>query len=1253
MDLLSRITGSVRNFFAVDNWLTILAVLAVLVILILIALLAYYVIRKRHQPDIKEKPAKSEAKQKGMPPSSLARIWKEFLKEIPWSIRPNIMTYEHFIVFGEVGSGKSTLVDHYTDWQGHARQFYPSYTTNPLLQIYLGSKVLVQEIPASLLEDTSEPARRALLKLWKPLFRRKIPTVVIVLNGMELQTDEPGYLEYLKQKAQMIRGKINLLGQICKKPIRVRIVLTHLDQIEGFLEFSRFLTESNIPLKLEFPSTDEGKNISENLDSPIGRQKPEYRSKTDRYDLSECLDPYEKHLTHALISLPADKYLRAITFVRLAPKLFQDLSLFIKYLQALDPLSLEPEVTNFYLTSQAEEETPVLNPFAPLLTAREIKKIDPHFRHRAAAAAIGMAGLVFLTAAYFHGRSLIVERYRGIARVESYPPARYDQRMHELLPSVYVHQYPFIKILPDFFPAINREITHRCMENIRKFYLLPELDRLAAEMAAKPQIKIGKFVTISSSEQQYKGSINETQDKAIYMMALIYATRENELGQLIGQNPASWSKILNISQTMIEDYVHNNESSSGVSLAGEKLPFRQSQGATEDPHRWAVYFKEIGRLCQQPVLSKLEFEKLQKDTDRFLGVIQQMELYDLTVRLAKLLRKEVPPDINLEMIVSQECELRQETIKKFLNFIKNSNMNYPEVTGGSGFASLLENLKVMLSYKEPQAERERTFRFSLGGEDFSFSAGQWKDLINRSRINSFLREFVNQHQHQEGLLFFPSDQEFDDLVMNPSNDGRFLFIGHARVDGRFTRDAVEKRVRPILSELPGLVESLPLSTQDKKHFSNFLFKEIDIYGRRYAQYYRKYYLEFDIKAGSPGALRFVLGQMVLPSSPLREVLVSIMDNIRIDPGNNEYMQNFVRHLSEFDFIKRLMGEQKGTFPELDRYKALMEQMLADVQDQQEPAEKQDKDKEEPYILLKNRLSPLGRIAFAILNKEKDSYVNLVKRWLESVAVPRPWQDIFLAPVWQTYFLGMAEIESDITKTWEELRQADIQPLYDKFPFLPSSGDNVSVEELKNAAHPAGHFRQAFQAMLLPYCMEEGHRWRKRNSPYNVLKLPDNMLPTLNAIAQLSDVLWDKDGKERPLEFMVRPAPLPVMSPNEPLAALSYLHVGESAVFGFNQKPSWKKIKFTWKDPSNAAVGVEFAPRNKSTRIKRTVEVPTSNWSFYHLLQKTKKTAAADRNNNIQTLMWAIKSPATNGEGSSLDIAFDIKGDPWAIYKLPR
>ena len=1254
MSFLKQVYGYVSGFF---TWIMkstyLIEIMVVLIVLFLIALLIYY-IRKRRKAEGEQKeitPAVKQKKQpKGLRPSSLAKIWKGFLKKIPWAVRPSVTVYEHFIVFGEDGAGKSALIDNYTDWQGYARQFYPSYTMDPLLQIYLGSKVLVQEIPFLLLDDISFNARHALLKLWKPLFKRKDPTVVIVLNGGTLQTDDPEYLEQLKQMAQKIRGKINLLSRICKKPIKIRLVLTHMDQFEGFLEFSQFLTRNDISSKLEFST------------------------QADLSDVSRCLEQYEEHLPRALTSLPADEYLKTITFLRQAPKSLQRLAVFNKFLTNPDPLSLDPEVTSLYLTSYTDGNTPALNPFAPSLTAEELQEFDPLFKHRVAAVAIGMAGLVYLGAAYFYERSLVNERYQAIAAVKTSPPVRYDQKMHELFPAVYLQQHSIMKFLPDFFPQVNREMTRLCIDNIRKFYLFPALERssmqaMAVEYAASDRLISGGL------DQQYGRKTADSQDKILCLLALIYANRNNELGEIIHNNMKAWKDILKIPDALIVDYIQNNESSWPVTLDTNKITYRPSKSIADDPREWMVYFSEVDKISRQPIITKAEFEALQKKADHFLGIIEQLDFNYLSIRIDELLKKESVQTVHLDLMANRDSQIRQQGIKNFLLFIKKSSMNYPEVTNELRLADLYENLKVMLlNPKGIEGEIDLPFQFVLSGQEYKFYVQQWKELLSRSRTTLFLRDFISYNKRQDGRLFFSAEKEFEDLVMNASNHGQFLFIGHARVDGRFTKEAVEKRVRPILTELPAFVDKLAIPLRDKSSFSNFLLKEVDAYGRSYAQYYRKFYMEFDIKADSPGALRFVLSQMVLPSSPFMEVLLTMRENTQIDAGKNEYLQSLTLKLSEFEFLKRLMGEQKGSYPELDKYRALLGQMQMDMQEQQAFA--RNKDKEETFTALKSQLTPLGKIGFAIFNGDKDSYLNLVKLWLDSVGIPHQWQDIFLAPVWQAYFLGMTEIQTTIGKIWGDLRQADIYPLYGKFPFEAISGEDVTIEALRNATHPSGHFWQTFQRTLTPFCFEEDGRWRRRAGLYDVPKLPDHMLQTVNAVASLSNILWDKEGRERPLEFMIRPGQLPQALPQEPIATLSYLQAGESSVFGFNQKPSWQKFKINWQTPGYASVGVELTTRDKSPKIKKTIDIPASYWSFFHLLQEMEKStaahklydtakgvkaagrSAADTGGNKKAeashvLTWVINLPAANVESRPLNIIFNVQGNPWTLFELPR
>jgi len=413
-----KIIENLKGLLVGDSWLYLLALL----ILLLCTVILIY-IKKHPKPKEAEKETGKEEVVAGLPPFSLVKAWKGFLNDIPSEFRRIIMVYQHFVVFGESGAGKSLLINNHTDWQGHARQFYPSYTANPLMQVYLGSKVLVQEIPASLLNDTSKAARIALLKLWRPLFRRKDPTAVVVLNSASFQTDEP---LFLKKEAQMMRGKINLLARARKKPIKVRLVLTNMERYEGFVEFSKFLTLNNIPLTLEFSTREDLKS------------------------LTECLAPYEDHLTRALTSLPAEDYLKIMTFMGNAPELFKNLLKFVSVLQSSDPLTPEPEITSLSLAFLSDKHSSVSNPFATTLTSKEIQKFNPLFRHRVAAVVLGIVGVAFLLSSFMYEHHLIGERYLKIAALEKAPLSQYKRNMHQLFvdPLTSMQQRTLMAFLP-------------------------------------------------------------------------------------------------------------------------------------------------------------------------------------------------------------------------------------------------------------------------------------------------------------------------------------------------------------------------------------------------------------------------------------------------------------------------------------------------------------------------------------------------------------------------------------------------------------------------------------------------------------------------------------------------------------------------------------------------------------------------------------------------------------------------------------
>jgi hypothetical protein len=614
-----------------------------------------------------------------------------------------------------------------------------------------------------------------------------------------------------------------------------------------------------------------------------------------------------------------------------------------------------------------------------------------------------------------------------------------------------------------------------------------------------------------------------------------------------------------------------------------------------------------------------------------------MDRYDLSAEICGLLNRDTPCVIQTDWLQRRESELRQQSVRGLLRFLKEKDLSHPSAENLS-LDQLMENIRAMMVLT---AREEKRFQFRIAGNEYVFITKKWNELVDSSRITWFLQDFVTQNKWHDGLLFFQTESEFPDLAMNPSNDGHFFFTGHGKVDGRFTMHAFEQQVKPVLLELPEFLQSLPVPPEEKTRFSNFVFDEVMAYADVYVSEFLHYYREFGVQAENLGGFRYVLTQMQLPSSQFQNFLLTMKENTALDVGDNPYLQPFAVALQEFGFIQRLMQERKGVYPEIDKYKAILAQMQRDLESDEAFIGENETDEANE---LKWQLSPLGRISIAIFRNEKDSYLNLAKKWLKSVGGDtKGWQDPFLAPFYQAYDMGLTETEATLSRVWEDLRHSDVQPVLASFPFNAEAETVVSPEMLEAVFRPQqGSFWQTFDPYLRPVCVEKGGIWRERMFPGGSLQLPENMLDTVNGIARLARTLWDEEGIPQPLSFSIKPMPLPSRYEHEPPVVLTYLKCGEGSVFGFNQQPSWETFQIEWWKESTATVGVVFAPKGKSGKESQIIGVPQSTWSFYRLLQKSELAKSAVRT-------WRIENPQIKSK--FLDVQFSIRGDPWDLFQI--
>jgi len=1208
----SKLYSSVSHYLSFKYW----PYLLVISLLIILGIVLYFLL-KRYLANkaSKEIEIPQESRKEKISPYSLRKTWKRFLKELPGEFRRSVLLFRHYIVLGETGSGKSSLIDNYTDWRGQARQFYPSYTLDSYLQIYMASRAIVQEIPAWILNDTSKLIRTALKKLWQPLFKKREATVVIALSAKELLSK--GFPESLKIQAQVIRGKINILSSIQKKRVKVYLVLTYMDEIDGYLEFCEFLSKKGIPLEIEFDPD----NILEQL--------------------PKCLEEYEKWLPLALTSLPSDKYMKILSFLKKAPNLFPALEDFIRVLRATDPLSKKPDIVRLYFTSTKQKYFDVSNPFGSLPTTKEkadIKLIDPLRKHKIAASVLSILVAVYLAGAFIYEHKQIKKLYTEIKQVELAPRPTYDLRFHDILQQVStVNNSLLYTLLPDFFSNAKDNLKTRCIKDIRKIYLIPKFVLLQNEYAT-----INKQQNILNTSQVSNKNI-------LYILALIYATKDNNLGKLITADQNIWEKNLSLPSTLITDYINNNQYSKyDILLNIQSITYYANTEISTNPYMLTVFFQKIKSLINSPIITTSQLQHIKYQAISYLTCIKEIKTHTFTNKLIKFLRQDARLKINVVWGTKGNNIINQPDISKFLALIKETNLDYGQGFGDLSLYDFIEYLRALNNVSIPANENNKIFYFNLPGQSFQFCANDWFNLIKRSKIALCINKYISYNYNLDGMIFFGPGDNFSNIVMNPTNNGQFLFTGKGVIEGWFTKEAFNTKVKPVLILLPNFLKKLYVAKSYKKAFSDFIYREVQAYASRYAEENANYINSFGIKADSVGSLYFILDQLTLPSSPLTSMLLTVCDNTSLDiDAKNPYMNPFIVSLGEFEWLWHLMKEEKGCYPELEKYRTIITHLEMDITKNNKTAKEENKKSISKYPF-RQLLTPIGKVSFDIYCNNRGSYLSLTKDWLQSVGIGPKWQQVFLAPIYAAYNIGVRDINFVLNKLWNNLVKRDIAPLYTRFPFDKKSDIDVSIQQLKDATNINGDFWNNFNKMLSVFVIKDNGTW-KPNNPNSGVKLPTNMCDLLNKLTKIQTTIWDTKGNPKPIIIYVEPQPLPKAIKGKPVVVLSYLRIGKESIFGFNQKPYWERLEYKWWESVSAFVGVQFASNGNTLKFKQLAFIPKSNWSLYHLLVTAKKSKPL-------IYSWVVYSYKTQNPlmGQQLEtetVNFRFKDDPWRLFRL--
>jgi hypothetical protein len=1173
-------------------------------------------------------------------PDRLQRVWKQFLRRLPALLRRSVFQFQPFLVLGEAGSGKSRLIDTCTDWKQQERRLLGGSLDDPELRICLGSRVLLLELAPQVVWDGSAAGREALWRLWKPLFRRRSPVVVVTLNVATLASTP---VDVARGLADTLRGKLNLLTRLHGKPPEVRVVLTHLDEVKGYEAFAALLAKQHVRATLALNPKDW--ESASHLERALHRR----------------LKSFERLLPLALTTSPSADYLRLVAFLEKAPPYLTPVAHFLATLGAPNTHLPAPRMERVYLAA-LHDQGEGANPFHAEDDARTPRVGSPLWPHRLAALACATLGALYLLPGYLYERALwlparqAVLEYQEAFKAEGPAGKAPDktqtndgERMRRQAIARFLHRREDMpmRYLPGFFSSQDELLEQRLSDGLRERYILPALH-------ATP-------------------GLDEPHRRGLYLLAVLYASNSNLLGGYVLANLPHWVEATGLDQEIIEAYVHNTARPYEKAPPLPVLPPPGGSDASNDAQRWLAFLRQLDKALHQDVpLSSRELAALRqeaRDLREGLRVIErfgrtQFLLTELTHATGTDLSRYFAPaldSVNAPGLFGETRALVEPVLKRVTGETVEGVRSEPLL-----LSELNDRLQGLEGAPRESGDKVLTLEMPAQGFTLSFQPQRWESLIRDSAAHELVQGFLAPTRPRPSIFFSSPEGEArtgpKGKAVEPDD---YLFTSPPPLQDPYTLEAYEKSVYAVLARYTPLAERL--SARDRSQLEGLITGEMVRYSRNYLRRMESYYQSFGVHADSNEALKLLLGQMLEPASPFNDFLNTVARNTapRLDDTQVPLVAPMKVVRERFAPLHELLAEQKPGVSGLEPYRALLEQMRQELapevalEAKSDTATEEDPDAETdagvgaptaraaPVIHgLQEQLSPVGRMSLAMLRHDKGAYDELVWSWIKKRKLDGGLEGPFSAPLGPLREVGKAELESAVKSIWRDQLQASLSDVQGAFPFKRDSQRDVSPQELEALFHPRkGRFHLLFRQYLEPISVHQPSGWRAL--PGLVARVPPYLYSTLNNVERLTNALWDAEGNPQPLRFTITSVPFKSGVRHGAVLTLVYLHSGSDSVLNFNQQPTPRTLSVDWTRPRQARLSIEtIDPATGSKTYPSALLSDISPWSMLHLLRR-----ASEQEDNTWSWSLALASNASNREEPKVSVKFRIRDDPWSPFTL--
>jgi len=1069
---------------------------------------------------------------------SFYHAWKMFIGQIPRESRIIINSYQHFIVLGSSKSGKTELIRGLIEQSQDLYPFDTSYTAEQDIQFYLGPNQVIQEISFAALEDKSIYGRRKTIKLWKKLYVRRDPIIIIAYDCLATQN-----LRDLNRLAQLIAGKASLLSEIIKKPLKVRIALTHLDRIPGYLEFARFLKQENLTFEISL-ATDFESNA---LEAALKKF-------------------FEDFVTLMLTSSSNRDFTQMLAFSKDMPSHFNSLEEFLRALVSRVSFVNSIELDTLSFTTNQESSTS-FNAFQWVrLPSMEIFFRYPLLKHQLVAAGLCLALISPLFYFFYTEKKELNLSKHGLTQLKLHNIDKFET---EIVPT-YVKTFEdrdngvLAYLTPSFLGDQLKSASNRLAERMRTRYI----------------------------EQEYRKAVleNEGDLKCLYFNAVFVATADNDMGKFILEHSKKIASSLNLSEDILKAYIHSchkvNEKQNALFDFPKANPFIPFTSFTP----WISFFNKIEELSDQQIYGEENFEDIILQSRLLKLAVDRLSKDPLIHPVASMLEEETAVDeSNQNIQVISWIGENAPCLLNFFQFIQESS-TVPVEIENMNIAQFFAKIRQMSSIKDKQ---NQTYNFStLGGRPRFFHTKLWIDLVVAHNVEKAIQKYIALNHNSGGEVFFRNTNEGQEPAQP-------LFLGHfpyfhdkVNIPGRYTHLEYENKVRSTAEKLAHWVDNLTVNPEDKKRFTTFLVHEVIDYVKKYENHYDKYFEQCSIQNVSLQNLKGTLREIAQDSSSFHDFLKFVRHQTSAFSGPVINLRN-IKDLNHFDFLNKLLTVDKEEAP-YAKYQKLMGELAYELDRDLKNCEN------DPYPL-QPYLSNIAKVSADILQSNAKSYSKKVKDCLNEIGVPENYQAVFLKPIQQLYKLGVPDLKKCVEESWKSKFEPVIDELFAKFPFNNESSDTMSLDELEATLNPQSPFYRTMKEVMGTCCKNNEGTWSPIES--EDLKLNEEMLAKLNQAQRISDLLWDKEGNKQPINLSIQAIPFKNNPQDNPIVVLSYFILGDQSIRNLNQTPVWQPLKIEWWKKINSSVGVELMSKYTNSKSYKCLQKINFDWSFFELLKE--------------------------------------------------